>query len=89
MMVFVPPYLLTICHSLNDLNISSFSFARLLGVTVMKLPADHKRDVIFPSLTSSSNERFIQEEKGAMRLPASLFVARGNAKLLILYFLNE
>jgi len=49
----------------------------------MKLPADHKRDVIFPSETSSFNESFIQEEKGAMILPASLFVARGNAKLLL------
>ena len=46
----------------------------------MKLPADHKRDVIFPSEASSFNESFIREEKGAMRLPASLFAARGNAK---------
>ena len=49
-------------------------------MTVMKLPADYKRDVIFPSMTSSFNESFIKEEKGAMRLPASLLVARGNAK---------
>ena len=82
------PYFL-FCHGFaTDLNISSFSFPRLLGVTVMKLPADHKHDVIFPSMTSSFNERFIQEEKGAMKLPASLFVARGNAKLLKLYLLN-
>jgi len=50
----------------------------------MKLPADHKGDVIFPSETSSFNENFIQEEKGAMILPASLFAARGNAKLLFI-----
>ena len=49
-------------------------------MTVIKLPADYKRDVIFPSMTSSFNESFIKEEKGAMRLPASLLVARGNAK---------
>lgn len=58
-----------------------FLFLRSLGVTVLKLPADHDNDVIFPSETSSFNESFIQEENGAMTLPASLFVARGNVKL--------
>ena len=62
-----------------------FLFLRSLGVTVLKLPADHEHDVIFPSETSSFNESFIQEEKGAMTLPASLFVARGNVKLFKLY----
>lgn len=52
----------------------------------MKLPADHKRDVIFPSERSSFDESFIHEEKGAMRLPASLFAARGNANLLFILF---
>ena len=62
-----------------------FLFLCSLGVTVLKLPADHEHDVIFPSETSSFNESFIQEEKGAMTLPASLFVARGKVKLFKLY----
>ena len=55
----------------------------------MKLPADHERDVIFPSETSYFNESFIQEEKGAMILPASLFAARGNPKLLFIQLLDK
>ena len=53
----------------------------------MKLPADHKRNVIFPSEASSFNESFIREEKGAMRLPASLFATRGDEKFYILFSL--
>ena len=62
-----------------------FLFLRALGVTVIKLPADHKNDVVFPSERSSFNESFLQEEKGAMNLPTSLFVAQGNVKILMLY----
>jgi len=51
----------------------------------MKLPAYHKRDVIFPSERSSFDESFIQEEKGAMRLPASLFAARERYVVCMLY----
>lgn len=56
-----------------------------IGMTVMKLPADYKRDVIFPSMTGSFNESFIKEEKGAMRLPASLLVAREHHVVCMLY----
>ena len=49
-------------------------------MTIMRIPADHKSDVVFPSNSSSFNESFIQEEKGAITLSASLF-NQGTVKL--------
>lgn len=69
----------------NGSETELFMVQQEIGMTVMKLPAYHKRDVIFPSERSSFDESFIQEEKGAMRLPASLFAARERYVVCMLY----
>ncbi|RMX43615.1 hypothetical protein pdam_00021236, partial [Pocillopora damicornis] len=44
-----------------------------LGMSVMRVSADHKSGVVFPSHANTFNESFIQEEKGAITLSASMF----------------
>nr|XP_058952786.1 adhesion G-protein coupled receptor D1-like [Pocillopora verrucosa] len=44
-----------------------------LGMSVMRVSADHKRGVVFPSHANTFNESFIQEEKGAITLSAGMF----------------
>lgn len=39
----------------------------------MRISADHKSGVVFPSHANTFNESFIQEEKGAITLSASMF----------------
>lgn len=43
------------------------------GMSVMRVSADHKSGVVFPSHANTFNESFIQEEKGAITLSASMF----------------
>lgn len=39
----------------------------------MRVSSDHKSGVVFPSHANTFNESFIQEEKGAITLSASMF----------------
>lgn len=42
-------------------------------MSVMRVSADHKSGVVFPSHANTFKESFIQEEKGAITLSASMF----------------
>ena len=52
----------------------------------MRVSADHKSGVVFPSHANTFNESFIQEEKGAITLSASMFNQGIKKKYLVFTF---
>ncbi|KAJ7370068.1 hypothetical protein OS493_034277 [Desmophyllum pertusum] len=71
---FVIQYVTLHLTSQNDSESEISIEQEEIGMTAMRIPADRKSDVVFPSAASSFNQSFIQEEKGAIRLPASLLL---------------
>ncbi|CAH3184691.1 unnamed protein product, partial [Porites lobata] len=56
-----------------------------VALAAMKIPAGNKEDVIFPSNSAASGKNFIQEEKNAVTLPASLFSYQERYVVCMLY----